>query len=260
VYLSRTTPALIALACLTAPFLKAQAPELSLDQIIAKHFEAEGGIEKQKATQTQRVTAHLVGMPMEIKFVTEHKRPSFVRVDQTVQGQTATEAYDGKTGWKVNPFAGYGGGKAVEAMTAEELSNFEIEADINGPLMDYKTKGHAVELLGTESAEGVSAYKLKITLKNGQVQIHYFDTESFLRTKQIIKRKERGQDVELEMILGDYKEVDGILTPFSFEIGAPGSTQKAKVRIDKVEFNIPIEDSRFKAPATPAPKSDEKKG
>ena len=71
-------------------------------------------------------------------------------------------------------------------------------------------------------------------------------------------RKIRGSEVEGESSIGDYKEVAGMMMPHAVESGAKGSPQKQKLTIDKIEVNVPIDDTRFvmpevkkEAPATP---------
>ena len=49
------------------------------------------------------------------------------------------------------PFTGK---KDPELMSADEAKEIEEMADIDGPLVDYKSKGHQVELLGKEKIEG----------------------------------------------------------------------------------------------------------
>jgi hypothetical protein len=230
------------------PVLLAQAPAPNLDQLLAKHFEAEGGLAKRKALKSMRITGKVVGSPMEVKIVTEHKRPSSFRVDVNVQGQTQSTAFDGKGGWKVNPFAGYGGGKGAEPMTADEIKDAEIQADMDGPLVDYAAKGHKVEYAGTEAVEGSPAHKIKVTLKTGNTQVSYLDTDSFLKVKETNKRMMRGQEVEIETLYGDYKEVNGFMVPHSIEQGMPGNPQRGKFQIEKVELNIDLDDARFRMP------------
>lgn len=251
-------PLLLALLAAT-PVLMAQAPApaLTADQLIAKNIEAEGGLARRKAVKSVRMTGRLVGAPMEIILVAENKRPANFRLDVTLQGQTQTTAFDGKAGWRVNPFAGYGGGKAAEPMTADEVKDSEVQADMDGPLVDYAAKGHKVEYLGTESVEGGNAHKLRVTFKNGNSSIMYFDAEQFLKVKETSKRKMRGQDVEIDTVFGDYKEVGGLLFPHSIEQGAAGQPQRQKIQMDKVELDVAIDDARFKAP--PAPKAEEAK-
>ena len=63
----------------------------------------------------------------------------------------------------------------------------------------------------------------------------------------------RGAEREYETALGDYKEVAGWYLPFSFETNVKGSQDKSKIVYDKIEANVPIEDSRFGIPAAAKP-------
>ena len=73
-------------------------------------------------------------------------------------------------------------------MSADDKKDIEENADIDGPLVDYKSKGNKVELLGKDKLEGTDAYKLKATLKNGDVMTIYLDADSFLEIKEEVKR------------------------------------------------------------------------
>lgn len=258
-------PALLALL-LAPPALVAQAP--NLDQILAKNVEAKGGMAKMQAVKTMRVTAKMTGGPMEIPLVIEQKRPAFLRVDITLQGMSMIQAYDGKTGWSINPFNPASTKKEAEPMTPDELRQAEQQADLDGPLVDWKGKGHKVELMGREAVEGSDAYKLKLSLKNGDITYIYLDTDNFLEVKHSSKRKVRDTEIEAESVFGDYKEVGGLMIAHSIEAGAKGMPQKQKITIQKVEFDVPMDDSRFvmpkkaeAAPGAPAKKdaSPEKK-
>jgi len=226
------------------------------DEIIAKNIQARGGADKLKSVQCIKTTATLtLGPGMEAPGSLIQKRPSMARLEFTVQGLTAVQAYDGKTAWQIMPFMGK---KDPELMSADETKEMEENADLDGPLVDYKAKGHQVELLGKEKVEGTDAYKLKITLKNGDVVTQYIDADSFLEIKEETKRMVRGTELELESSIGDYKEVGGIVFPFAVENGAKGSSQKEKITVSKIELNVPADDSIFKMPPPP-PKPAEPK-
>ena len=62
----------------------------------------------------------------------------------------------------------------------------------------------------------------------------------------------RGNEIDGEMVMGDYKDVDGMLMPFSLEQGMKGSPQKQKMTFEKYELDVPLEDSHFKMPAVAA--------
>ena len=112
---------------------------------------------------------------------------------------TAVQAYDGKSGWSVAPFMGR---TEPVAMSAEEAAQAVEQADIAGPLVDYKAKGHTVELVGPDKVDDRDAWKLKLTLKNGTVRQVYLDAASFLEVKTESKRTIRGVEVEVEGRLG----------------------------------------------------------
>jgi outer membrane lipoprotein-sorting protein len=226
--------------------LTAAAQELSVEQIIAKNIEAKGGLEKIKAQETLRASGRMTLSPgVEAPVVMEQKRPGSFRLELTLQGQTAVQAYDGQTGWQVNPFEGQ---KEPALLGPDELKAAQEQADLDGPLVDYKEKGHQIELVGREQVAGRDAYKLKVTLKSGDVRYLYLDAGTFLEFKQEGKRVRRGAEQETETVYGDYKAEGGVLMPHSYEAGVKGSAQKQKVLIDKVEVNPPLDDARFKLP------------
>ena len=221
------------------------------DEIIAKNVQARGGMDKLKGVHSIKSTATMaMGPGMEAPGVLIQKRDNLARLEFTIQGLTAVQAYDGKNAWQVMPFMGK---KDPELMAADEAKEVEEMADIDGPLVDYKSKGNQVELLGKEKIEGTDAYKLKVSLKNGDVQTVYIDADSFLEIKEETKRTVRGTEQVVESSIGDYKEVSGIMVPFAVESGVKGSAEKQKLTITKVEFNVPADDSIFKMPAVPAP-------
>ncbi len=248
---------LLALPLIAAAPLLAQG--LSADQVIAKNVEAMGGLAKLKAIKSIRLTGKAAFGPVEAPFVMEQKRPGSFYQDVTVQNMHLIEAYDGKAGWTINPFAGYGGKKDPEAMDADGLKNAEQQADLDGPLVDYRDKGHKVEYLGKEDVEGSPTHKLKVTLKNGNIQTIFLDADSFLVVKQTSKRVVRGTEVETEATIGDYKEEGGVMMAHSMEMGAKGRPEKQKLTIEKVDINPAIDDMKFKMPEKKAEPAPEKK-
>lgn len=251
----------LALGLLLAPIAHAQ----TVDEILTKHYEAQGGLEKLKALTSRRVTGTMgVGPGMEAPFTMENKRPGKRRIEFTIQGMTGIQAFDGEKAWSVMPFMGK---KDPEVASDEDNAKEKEDADFDGALVDYKTKGHTVELVGKESIEGAEAYKIKVTKKNGDVEFHYLDAETYLLVKEEGKVKRRGTEMESEMFFSDYKDVDGYMVPFSMEQGAKGMPQRQKMTFTKIELNVPLDDARFAMPATAgadsskaAPKADAAKG
>lgn len=235
--------AVVALALFALP-----ASAQTADEIIAKYLKTIGGAAKLEALKTLRRTGKFTGGGgFEAIVVQENKRGEMTRQEFTFQGMTGVSAYDGKVGWKIEP---WGGKKDVESLSEEELKSIIEEADFDGPLINYRQKGHKVEFTGTEPVEGTDTYKLKVTLKNGDVSYYFMDTDYYVPIKIETKRVVRGAEQESETVLGDYKEVAGVYLPHSYESGQKASPNKSQITYEKIEANVPLEDSRFKQPAT----------
>jgi outer membrane lipoprotein-sorting protein len=242
----RKTLAALVLAALLAPAVQAQ----TVDEVLAKYYEAQGGVAKLKALESVRITGTMgIGPGMEAPFVMERKRPGKRRIEFTVQGMTGIQAFDGEKAWSVMPFMGK---KDPEAASEEDTKLQQEDADFDGPLLDWKAKGHTVELAGKEPVEGADAFKLKVTKKNGNVEYHYLDAETYLPVKQEGKVKRQGTEIEGESYFSDYKDVDGYLMPFAMEQGLKGAPQRQKMTFTKIELNVPLEDGRFTMPAVAA--------
>ena len=238
-----------ALALCTSLASAQSAP--TVDELIAKNIQARGGMDKLKAVSAIRVHGKMVmGQGMEAPFTMMQKRPKMTRTEFTIQGMTGMQVYDGKNAWMLMPFMGK---KDPEAMPAEQAQMLDEQSDMDGPLVDYKDKGNKVELQGKEQVEGADAYKLKVTLKSGQTRNIYLDAESGLEVKTEAKRTIRGSEVDGETYLSDYKEVHGMMVPFTMESGAKGGTMRQKMVIDSVEYNPNLPDTLFAMPAGTKP-------
>jgi hypothetical protein len=227
---------------LLAPPLPAQ----TADEIIAKYVTTVGGMEKIQAVTTLRRTGKFTGGGgFEANVVQESKRPNRVRQEFLFQGMTGVNAYDGKTGWKIEPWQGK---KDAEALSEEEMKEIVEDADFDEPLVNYRQKGNKVELVGTEQIEGTDVFKLKVTLASGDVRFYYMDTDYYVPIKIEMKRMIRGAEQELETSLGDYKAVAGWYLPYSVETGRKGSDDRQKITFERIEANVPIDDARFAKP------------
>ena len=227
--------------------LAVSASAQTADEIVAKYVKAVGGMERIQAVKTLRRYGKITGGGgFEAPIIQENKRPNMLRQEVTLQGLVGVNAYNGKTGFKIEPWQGK---KDPEPLGEEETKQAVEQSDFDGPLVNYQQKGNKVEFVGMEPVEGTDAYKLKVTLANGEVRFYFMDTDYYVPIKIETKRMIRGAEVEIETSLGDYKEVDGWYLPFSLENGPKGSQFKAKITYEKIEANVVIDDSRFVAPA-----------
>lgn len=231
--------------------LAAPASSQTVDEVIARHLQARGGLEKIKAVRSMRMTGTMTAGPgLEVPVTLEQKRPASVRLDITFEGRTGSQAYDGQTGWSKSPMVA---GAVAEPMSAEDLSQMEEQADLDGPLVDTRAKGHTVALVGKTRAEGSDAYRLKLTLKTGETRYVSIDAQSYLERKTEAKRVIQGREVDMEIVSGDYREVGGLILPFAVTQGAKDQPQKQTITFATIELNVPLDDARFKMPAPTKP-------
>jgi hypothetical protein len=135
-------------------------------------------------------------------------------------------------------------------MGEDDTRDLMEESDIDGPLVDYQAKGNKVEYLGHDTVDGDDVYELKVTLKNGDIIYYYLDPDTYLEIKREKQQFIRGSVRESEEALGSYKQVAGVYYPYSLEVGAKNDpSQHAVITVEKIEVNVPIDDSQFKMPA-----------
>ena len=221
----------------------------TVDEIVASNLEAKGGEQAWLDVQTAKWTGKMLmgggaAGTVEFPFEVEFKRPDKVRVQFTMQGMTAVQAFDGETGWSIMPFLGK---PDPEVMAEEQLKEVKSMAEFDGVFVNYKEKGHTIELLGQEEIDGTPAYKLKVTKADGDVDTVYLDEEYFVEFRVDSKREVQGNEIEVTTIIGDYKEVEGLVFAHSMEISFGGEGRQV-ITIDSIETGLDIPDDRFTMP------------
>ncbi len=216
----------------------------TVEDIIKKNIEARGGYDKIKAVKTMKIAGKQMMQGLEVPFTIIQKRPNLIRLEATVQGQTLVQAYDGENPWWINPFMG---STDPQKMPEDQAKSILEQADMDGHLVDYKEKGHSVELIGKEDLEGTEVYKIKVVLKNGEVRYDLIDTEYFLELETIAKVNQQGTEIEAETFVSDYKDVNGLMISHAIETKVAGNTI-SQIVIDAIEMNVDVDDSVFKMP------------
>ena len=230
--------------CLTA------AEAQTAEELINKNIAAKGGMAAVKAITSLRMTGRLEQQGVTLLIGSDQKPENLVRQTGTIQGMTQVQAYDGSTGWQINPFSGR---RDPERMGEDDTRDMVESSDFYGPLVDYQKKGNTVEYLGHTAVDGDDALLLKVTLKNGDILKYFLDPDTYLEIRTEKQMFVRGSVHESFNNLGSYKKVNGVYYPFSVESGSPRHPADAqKITYTKIEANIPIPDSEFKMPDQPA--------
>ena len=198
-----------------------------MTEIAAKNIAARGGEARIRAIQTLKQTGHLTISGMQATFTLYKKRPNRMRNELSIAGANVVAAFDGTNAWAINPPPG----QPPSMLTGASAEPVKRQADFDPPLLDYKTRGTRVELVGTETLNGAQVYHLKLTNKDGMVVQCYLDARTGLEAK-FVGDSPNGP---AETVLGDYRDVNGLKIPFSAKTSIAGTVVSDLV-VDKCEI------------------------
>ena len=231
--LIRTSVIAIA-AMLVSVFTFAQTAE----EIVAKHVEAIGGAAAWKKINSLSYEGKMTVQGAEVNVTLTVLNGKGVRQNISVMGLTGYQIITPTAGWNFMPFQGQ---TSPEPMTADELKQSADDLDVQGKLIDYKSKGNTVEYLGKDDVEGTECFKLKITSKAGNIETVFIDPKSYYIVRSVAKRTANGQESDVPTDLSNYKKLpEGIVVPFSITLPF------GELVISKAEVNKQIDESTFK--------------
>ncbi len=231
----------LAAFCIGSATVQAQ----SADDILASYFEVTGGLDNWKNLKSMKINGKMIQQGMEFPAVITQAYPNKSRMDIDIQGKQIIQAYDGKEGWMVNPLAQITEPKKLTEEELKEMEDQEIEDDF----INYKEKGHTVELEGAETIEGTECHKIKLTKKNGTVEYHFFDKDNSvpIMVRTFIKSGPmKGQPAET--FLSEYDAAEDFMLPHSMVTKYQGQVAM-QIKVDSYEINPSLEDSLFAFPA-----------
>jgi len=220
----------------------------SVDEILGKYYETMGGLERLRTVKSLKSIGKQIVVAQggwEMSITIWYKAPNKVRMEALVRDQKTVRAFNGKTAWRIQPMSGI---TEPEPMCEEETNEIKDNAD-QYPLVDYKNKGHKLELLGKEVLDGIKVFKIKLTKKSGSEVIYFLDSKDGKELKNSHMMTVGEADHLIEIIPGDYKKVDWLLVPFSIESRVDGNAV-SKTLWEKVKINLEMDDSIFEMSPT----------
>ena len=230
--------------CLLA--LAAAAPALaqpSVDQIIEKYQQALGG---QAAYEkiTTRAMKGTVEIPDDNVTGTAQvvaKAPGSFRLTMDIPGYGVIETVlDGGNGWEKNPDSGTHAMSKADLAVAQRDHHFYREVR----LKDLYPTMHPA---GRDKVNGREVYVVEATPAAGPAERLYFDAENGLLVKRDFERVTLEDGiVQYEVLLRDYRDVDGLKLPFTIEQRAPDNTMIFKFA--EIKNNAPLADTAFAKP------------
>ncbi len=245
------------LLCTALLLVATSARAVTADELVAKYLDARGGLDKIHAITTLKLEGKLrIGGQFELSFVSYQKAPDSTRFEATIQGLTQIQAWDGRDAWQISPFQGR---RDPEKMSEDDARPLADDATIGGPLVDWKASGSTLSYLGTEDIDGTQAHKLKVTLKNGDIEYVYLDPDHFLEIRRVSQLTVRGTHLKSTTDFGDYERINGVYFPFTSSVQSDGGGDgggEQQLTVLKATANAPVADSLFAFPASASPSKE----
>ncbi len=207
----------------------------SAEEIIDKSIAAVGGdkIDNLKASFME-ISMNVMNMEIPSKV---WKAGDKFRLESNNMGQEILVVYNGKKGWLKMA------GNVNEMPEAQvEQTRKQIEPPTNPLKSMLKKEGTKVEKVGKVKIDGVTAFNIKITEKDGTVSNFFINSKTYLVMKMTGK-SERGP---VEIHFKDYKDYDGIKMPAKIEINAGGMSMTMTIK--EFKPNPKIKSSLFEKP------------
>lgn len=234
---------------MVALLLPLPAAAQTVDEIVARHIEARGGMARIKALETLKITRTVAtGIGGTVRVVIYKKRPALYRGEQglaepgapmTPRGVNAEDAWDTVQG------------KVVLRPEDLEAETRDIDADFDGLLIDWKAKGHTVTFDGRESMPGGDVLRLTVQTKSGVERVIYLDASTYLDRRHTGVMRLPNAKLHVVTDFSNWQDVNGVKFPFDINEDRTGgiAAQSLVIYTEKIEANEPMDDALFATPA-----------
>jgi hypothetical protein len=181
---------------------------------------------------------------VEVLNAVPNKVRTVIRADLSAVGAgqlVVDQRFDGTSAYVLDSMQGN------REITGNQLDNFK-NGGFPHPFLNYKDLGTTVKLAGKEKVGDRDAYVLIFDPTSGSDVRQYIDAETYLPIKSVIRVDvpQLGGELEQTNEYLDYREVDGIKTPF--RIKSTSSAQNFNVTVTKIEHNVTVDQSLFSKP------------
>ncbi|ANM29327.1 hypothetical protein ABI59_06560 [Acidobacteria bacterium Mor1] len=218
----------------------------SLDEIVQKHTEAKGGKAAWDALQSLELSGTFRAFSKDAPFKMVRKQGNKYHLDTTMNGHVIVIGSDGEAAWWDHGMRGPGA-KPIEG---PDLAWQTREFDFTSPLIDWKAKGHTVELVSENSEyEGFPAIELKLTRADESEETWYLDPDTYLEMARVAPGSDFGRPMPARTFFDDFRAVNGVQIPHHVE--SQWYTRDRIFMVSDVKANGSIDDALFRMPAPP---------
>lgn len=224
---------------------KSSEKSLNLEQILAKYYDAIGGLEKWRQLNTMIMKGTLISPKSSMPITAYHERPNKCRVEFEIEDTVMAQIFSGSLGWQLNPLSG---NPDPAPMTRGRSNYMRDTCDIESSLIDYEDKGRKVKLVAKAGIDGKEYYQISVKYPSRNFETYYINAETFLIDRSVGIYDMDGNQLRTTTKFTNYKKTDGYVVPYNLEIEIHGAPGKEKLNISSFQFNTEIDSNIFEFP------------
>ena len=212
------------------------------DEVLNNYTNAIGGraaIEKIKSAVIRGTVANASGSTG--TFEADQIAPDKGYDIMTTQQGTRIRVLNRQRGWEKTAFG-------VNELAGQQLQDVKLSLPLFGNL-NLKDQFTKFEVVGTDKIDNHNVDVVKATRPDQKREHLYFDSESGLLLRRVTEMNSKIGLIPEETDFDDYRDVEGVRLPGTIRLSVIDTQNPTSTReIDKIEFNTPIESSKFDKP------------
>ena len=205
------------------------------EKVINSYLDAIGGRSSLEKIKTSDITmsSTMQGMPLAIHMVIKNSDKMLLNI---TSGEMAIQKI------VINGSKG----KMSGMMGAKDLSKEEIDTYLEGNNIfeELDLSDFTLKLVHIEEMNGVMAYKLDLTNKEGKVISYFYDVKTGLKVASIKTDDTPKGPMTSTTLLKDYTDVKGIKVPYT--IVEDNAGQVMEMKVEKIALGGKISETNFK--------------
>lgn len=224
---------------------QAAAPAvMTADEIIGRSIEFSGGraaMDKVTSTVSKgNATIEFAGGMTAAVELYAKAPDKFLMIMTLPEFGQVRQGYDGKVAWSEDPQRG------LRELDGEQAAQIKRQAVFNSALR-WKEMFPKAEVRGKERIGERDVWAVVLTPAEGKPVTQFFDAGDFSLVRQVMTQASEQGEIEITVDMSDYRDVDGIKSPFVMKQILPMG--EISITFTEMKHNVEIDDAKFAKPA-----------
>ncbi|MDY2586091.1 insulinase family protein [Winogradskyella aquimaris] len=218
------------------PVFSKPLPEgLTAETVIKNYVKAVGGEEALRAVNTTLTTSEMTipGAPFKPTAIIKQMSPNKFSMEVVAEGMGTLmkQNFDGENGYMVQQ------GQKIP-MDEKDVSS---RKSTKGLFEELFMESANLELVSKTTIDGTDVYKIKVT-KDDKSSYRYYDVETGYLVRTEETNEAQGQSITTVTDYSNYKEVNGVMMPFTMKVTAGPQAFTFETKEVKINEGVTEED------------------